>query len=57
MTDTPSGEVVEIGNCCDFEDFDGLEYRPADRFRITHVGSFMGRRSPRPFLDALAEIL
>ena len=26
----------------------------ADRFRITHAGSFFGRRDPRPFLDALA---
>jgi glycosyltransferase involved in cell wall biosynthesis len=50
----PGGRVVEIGNGCDFEDFDGLEYRPGARFRITHVGSFMGRRSPRAFLDALA---
>jgi glycosyltransferase involved in cell wall biosynthesis len=50
----PRGPVVEIGNGCDFEDFDGLEYNPAERFRITHVGSFMGRRSPRPFLEALA---
>lgn len=50
----PRGPVVEIGNGCDFEDFGGLEYHPAGRFRITHVGSFMGRRSPRAFLDALA---
>lgn len=50
----PRGTVVMIGNGCDFEDFDGLEYRPGERFRITHVGSFMGRRSPRAFLTALA---
>ena len=50
----PRGRVVAIGNGCDFEDFDGLEYRPGNRFRITHAGSFMGRRSPRAFLDALA---
>jgi glycosyltransferase involved in cell wall biosynthesis len=50
----PRGPVVEIGNGCDFEDFDGLAYHPGARFRITHVGSFMGRRSPRAFLDALA---
>ena len=30
-------------------------YRPADRFRITHAGSFFGKRDPRPFLTALAE--
>ena len=26
-----------------------------DRFRITHTGSFFGKRDPRPFLTALAE--
>lgn len=47
------GPVVEIGNGCDFEDFDGLPYAPGDRFRITHAGSFFGKRDPRPFLRAL----
>jgi glycosyltransferase involved in cell wall biosynthesis len=50
----PKGHVVTIANGCDFDDFAGLEYRPADRFRITHTGSFFGKRSPRPFLEALA---
>jgi glycosyltransferase involved in cell wall biosynthesis len=49
----PVGPVVTIPNGCDFEDFQGLEYRPAERFRITHTGSFFGKRSPRPFLTAL----
>jgi glycosyltransferase involved in cell wall biosynthesis len=51
----PAGPVVLIENGCDFEDFAGLEYHPSDRFRITHTGSFFGRRTPRPFLTALAE--
>jgi glycosyltransferase involved in cell wall biosynthesis len=51
----PAGRVVTIENGCDFEDFAGLEYRPSERFRITHAGSFFGKRSPRPFLTALAE--
>ncbi len=50
----PRGPVAEIGNGCDFEDFAGLEYHRSDRFRVTHAGSFFGRRDPRPFLDALA---
>jgi glycosyltransferase involved in cell wall biosynthesis len=50
----PAGRVVTIANGCDFDDFAGLEYRPAQRFRITHTGSFFGKRSPRPFLTALA---
>jgi len=44
-----------IANGCDFEDFDGLEYRPGERLRVTHAGSFFGRRDPRAFLEALAK--
>jgi glycosyltransferase involved in cell wall biosynthesis len=51
----PKGQVVTIPNGCDFDDFAGLEYRRAGRFRITHTGSFFGQRSPRPFLTALAD--
>ena len=47
--------IETIANGCDFEDFAGLEYRPSPRLRITHTGSFFGRRSPRPILEALAE--
>jgi glycosyltransferase involved in cell wall biosynthesis len=50
----PAGRVVTIANGCDFDDFAGLEYRRAPRFRMTHTGSFFGKRSPRPFLTALA---
>ncbi len=49
------GIVRTISNGCDFDDFAGLEYRPAARFRITHAGSFFGKRDPRPFLQALHE--
>ncbi len=51
----PRGRVVTIANGCDFDDFAGLEYSPSERFRITHAGSFFGRRDPRPFLSALAD--
>jgi glycosyltransferase involved in cell wall biosynthesis len=51
----PSGRVVTIANGSDFDDFAGLEYRRGDVFRITHTGSFFGKRDPRPFLTALAE--
>jgi glycosyltransferase involved in cell wall biosynthesis len=50
----PGGPVRVIPNGCDFDDFAGLEYTPADRFRITHTGSFFGKRNPRAFLSALA---
>ena len=49
-----AARVQTIANGCDFEDFAGLEYHPAPRLRITHTGSFFGRRSPRPILEALA---
>jgi glycosyltransferase involved in cell wall biosynthesis len=50
----PRSPVVTIENGCDFDDFAGLEHRPSPRFRITHAGSFFGRRDPRPFLTAFA---
>jgi glycosyltransferase involved in cell wall biosynthesis len=50
----PAGPVRVIPNGCDFDDFAGLEYRSGERFRITHTGSFFGKRDPRPFLSALA---
>ncbi len=51
----PRGPVVTIANGSDFDDFSGLEHHPSERFRITHAGSFFGRRDPRPFLTALAD--
>jgi glycosyltransferase involved in cell wall biosynthesis len=52
---SPKGRVVTIANGSDFDDFAGLEYTPGDRFRITHTGSFFGKRDPKPFLQALAD--
>jgi glycosyltransferase involved in cell wall biosynthesis len=49
----PRGRVEVIPNGCDFDDARGLPYTPGERFRITHTGSFFGRRDPRPFLQAL----
>jgi glycosyltransferase involved in cell wall biosynthesis len=51
----PRGRVVTIENGCDFDDFAGLEHRPSELLRITHAGSFYGKRDPKPFLRALAE--
>ena len=52
---SPVGRVVTIPNGSDFDDFDGMQYTPGDRFRITHTGAFFGERDPKPFLRALAE--
>jgi glycosyltransferase involved in cell wall biosynthesis len=49
----PKGPVVTVPNGADFDDVAGLEHHPSERFRITHTGSFFGRRDPRPFLQAL----
>jgi glycosyltransferase involved in cell wall biosynthesis len=49
------GAVRVISNGCDFDDFAGLEYVPAKRFRITHTGSFFGKRDPRPCLEAFKQ--
>ena len=51
----PKGSVVTIANGSDFDDFAGLPYERGERFRITHTGSFFGKRDPRPFLTALAD--
>ena len=52
-----TARVVTIANGSDFDDFDGLEYHPgAERFRITHAGSFFGKRDPKPFLTALSRV-
>ncbi len=51
----PRGLVEVIENGCDFDDFDGLEYRRGDRFRITHTGGFTSRRDARPFFEALKQ--
>ena len=49
----PGVTVHVVENGCDFDDFEGLVYRRGERFRITHTGSFFGRRSPQAFLEAL----
>jgi glycosyltransferase involved in cell wall biosynthesis len=51
----PKADVTVITNGADYDDFEGLEYTPSDRFRITHTGSFFGKRNPRPFLSALRD--
>ena len=47
--------MLTIANGCDFDDFAGMAYERGDRFRITHTGSFFGKRDPKPFLQALAD--
>jgi len=51
----PKAGITVIPNGADYDDFEGLEYKPGQRFRITHTGSFFGKRNPRPFLTAVKE--
>jgi glycosyltransferase involved in cell wall biosynthesis len=51
----PNGEVLTISNGSDFDDFAGMEHHASGRFRLTHAGSFFGKRDPRPFLTALKQ--
>jgi len=51
----PRGPVEVIENGSDFESFEGIEYTPGERFRLTHTGTIGSiRRDVRPFLAALA---
>jgi glycosyltransferase involved in cell wall biosynthesis len=52
----PRGPVVTIANGSDFADFAPFEYTRGEQFRITHAGSFFGKRDPRPFLTALSRV-
>jgi glycosyltransferase involved in cell wall biosynthesis len=51
----PKGRVVTIANGSDFDDFAGIKRHESPRFRITHAGSFFGKRDPRPFLTAFEQ--
>jgi glycosyltransferase involved in cell wall biosynthesis len=54
MRELGAARVEVIPNGSDFDDFEGLEYRGAERFRITHTGTFFGKRDPKPFLEAVS---
>ncbi len=52
-----SARLATIPNGADFEDFQNLTYtRAAEQFRVTHAGSFIGKREPRTFLQALERV-
>jgi glycosyltransferase involved in cell wall biosynthesis len=53
----PGTPTAVISNGCDFDEFAGLRHEPSERLRILHAGFFFGKRSPRPFLEALRGLL
>jgi glycosyltransferase involved in cell wall biosynthesis len=52
-----AGRIHVIGHGVDFDDFAGLPGPDGEPFTIVHAGAFFGRRTPRPFLEALAALL
>ena len=52
-----AGRVHVIGHGVDFDDFAGLPGPGGGPFTIVHAGAFFGRRTPRPFLTALRDLL
>jgi glycosyltransferase involved in cell wall biosynthesis len=52
-----SAKTHVIGHGVDLDDFSGLEHAPGERFTVVHTGAFFGRRSPRPFLTGLRDLL
>jgi glycosyltransferase involved in cell wall biosynthesis len=54
---TSRRRTTVIPNGSDFDDFADLSYEPGERMVITHAGAFFGRRSPRPVLGAVKELL
>lgn len=50
------GPIFTIPNGCDFDEFEGVAYHRSDRFRLTHTGSFFGRRTAQPVLEALTRV-
>jgi len=54
----PAGTRADvISNGCDFDEFAGLRHEPSARLVILHAGFFFGARSPRPFLEALRDLI
>ena len=49
----PAARVTVIPNGIDQDEFADLRYTPGESFRLTHTGSFFGRRDPRPTLEAI----
>jgi glycosyltransferase involved in cell wall biosynthesis len=49
-------EIRVIPNGTDFDEPAEIEYERGERFYLTHTGNFFGKRDPRPFLTALAQI-
>jgi glycosyltransferase involved in cell wall biosynthesis len=57
MHPSAAHKTTVIENGADFDDFEGLDHRPNERFTIVHAGSFFGHRTPNLFLLAVQRLL
>ena len=55
--DIDSSKIVHIENGFDDADIPSLTFPRNDRFTITYTGSMYGKRSPKPFLDAVKSLM
>lgn len=55
--DIDSSKIVHIENGFDAADIPNLTVARNNRFTITYTGSMYGKRSPKPFLDAVKSLI
>ncbi|MFQ3598161.1 MAG: glycosyltransferase [Chloroherpetonaceae bacterium] len=55
--DIDASKIVHIENGFDAADIPSLIFPRNDRFTITYTGSMYGKRSPKPFLDAVKSLI
>ncbi len=55
--DIDASKIVHIENGFDTADIPSLTFPKNDRFTITYTGSMYGKRSPKPFLDAVKSLI
>jgi hypothetical protein len=55
--DIDASKIVHIENGFDDADIPVLTFPKNERFTITYTGSMYGKRSPKPFLDAVKSLI
>lgn len=55
--DIDSSKIVHIENGFDAADIPSLTFPKNEQFTITYTGSMYGKRSPKPFLDAVKSLI
>jgi len=55
--DIDAHKIIHIENGFDEADIPALTFPPNERFTITYTGSMYGKRSPKPFLNAVKSLI